>query len=304
VGPGQPRWPTTFWTRSRRAAVYHSEAMPRRRKGPPDHCRLCGSFEPLSFEHVPNRAAFNTDRFIVVDGIQALEMTAGVRRRGRQVQGGVGGRTLCEKCNSNTGSWYGGALVNWAYQARDVLVGSGFRPILAYPYQLFPLRVLKQIVTMFFSINSSHMRQRSPELADFILSRASRFLPEPFRVFVYFTAGGASRAVGMAELRTGWHRWLLSELTFPPFGYVLTVAGPGAPHRYMEEITNFGRGRYGIDDHDMVHMQLPVLTIESPLPGVYLTEEDLTRRTLTYGPVMVDGQPTNFGEAFLSEPKE
>src|SRR5262245_19184544 len=76
-------------------------------------CRLCGSVGKLSLEHVPPRSAFNaTPVFLrtMEDWLQGDDR----QRRGRKEQRGFGAFTLCERCNNNTGSWYGGEYVEWA----------------------------------------------------------------------------------------------------------------------------------------------------------------------------------------------
>jgi hypothetical protein len=257
---------------------------------------------PLSFEHVPPKRAFNNGRQVVVSGVRALEIQPGVPPKGRVVQGGVGDHTLCEDCNNNTGSWYAPALISWAHQVRDVLVAASGRPTLPVPYQLFPLRVLKQVVAMFFSINSDALRRHHPQLARFVRDREAHPLPRPFRAFAYMTAGEAGRAVGFAQLRRGPARWRISELTSPPFGFVLMLDGPGPLHAEMEEITRFDQ--YDIDQHDMIFLRLPLLPIESALPGVYLTKEELIARKLTHRQVLIDGKPSSIGEAYLGEAGE
>ena len=82
-------------------------------------CHLCGSFGPLSWEHVPPRAAFNDRPMLcakvekLLGGQMAEELehpTGGISRRG------AGAYTLCESCNSKTGAWYGRGYTAWAYE--------------------------------------------------------------------------------------------------------------------------------------------------------------------------------------------
>ena len=52
-----------------------------------------------------------------------------------------------------------------------IIIGARGMPSLEYPFKLFPLRVLKQVVCMFFSVNGPAFRQVQPELVRFILNR-------------------------------------------------------------------------------------------------------------------------------------
>ena len=81
-------------------------------------CRLCGNEGRLSFEHVPPRAAFN-DRPILLykfDEILDLGPDDTPPEGGTVQQKGAGAYTLCERCNNNTGSWYGKHFVSWCHR--------------------------------------------------------------------------------------------------------------------------------------------------------------------------------------------
>src|SRR5690606_19434915 len=78
-------------------------------------CHICGQFGDLSFEHVPPEAAFNNRPIRVKSGMQLVNADLD-DERGRTQQRGAGGYTLCERCNSLTGTWYGSAYVDWACQ--------------------------------------------------------------------------------------------------------------------------------------------------------------------------------------------
>ncbi len=82
----------------------------------------------------------------------------------------------------------------------------------------------------------------------------------------------------------------LSEITFLPFGYVMT-AGDDPPHPDMEEITGFGTYEY--DDFKMIHLRLPVLSVASPYPGDYRSLNEVMQVRETIHELKdADGQPT------------
>jgi hypothetical protein len=119
-----------------------------RKKIKTGRCWLCGIEGKLSFEHIPPEKAFNGQR-IFDDSVANILKNRNIRISQR----GAGGYTLCERCNNNTGSWYGGVFVKFCKRAIDVLYQVDGSPTLCYEYKTYPLRVLKQIVTMFFSAN-------------------------------------------------------------------------------------------------------------------------------------------------------
>lgn len=116
-------------------------------------CHICGNDGKLSYEHVPPEAAFNDHRILTFsfDKFLGAENLDDIRG-GRFLQRGLGGYTLCEPCNNNTGSWYGAAYVEWAAQAMSILIGTKGRASLDYPFNIYPLRVLKQVSAMFLSV--------------------------------------------------------------------------------------------------------------------------------------------------------
>src|SRR6267142_5142636 len=125
-------------------------------------CHLCGLSRKLSFEHVPPHAAFNEYPIMEARGLEMFEERDIDRIKGRISQRGAGGYTLCERCNNDTGAWYGTAFVSWAYQAARILALTRGQPSLYYEYHLYPLSVIKQIICMFFSANGPSFQTQHP----------------------------------------------------------------------------------------------------------------------------------------------
>jgi hypothetical protein len=240
-------------------------------------CHLCGAHGPLSFEHVPPRAAFN-DRPVVLYTIeQMLNLGPGERPpHGEILQRGAGGFTLCVRCNNGTGRWYGSRFAAWCHQGLETLVRAGGRPSLLYLHYLFPLAIIKQIATMFFSVNSDRFHQANPELQRFVLDRERKYLSPGYRFFVYYHAEGSARRAGVSgwlDMAAGRTR-VLSEIAFPPFGYVLTF-GDDPPDPRMFEITHFCRFDY--QEFAVMEIKLPLLPTHLALPGDYRSREQIER---------------------------
>ena len=122
-------------------------------------CALCKKETDLTFEHIPPRAAFNSkpSRPIkVADLIKHKEMmpweTDGLKYE--NLQQGMGYSCLCQSCNNLTGTWYGDSYVKFAQAAAYVVKASPeIRKNSVEFLDIYPLRVIKQIVSMFCSIN-------------------------------------------------------------------------------------------------------------------------------------------------------
>ena len=261
------------------------------------NCRICGTHTKLTFEHVPPRAAFNDHPAV---GKYAFEL---INRdpdnyldgKGNKYQRGVGVYTLCEKCNNNTGAWYGTAFANLAHQSLDTLKHAKGRPSLYYPFWIYPLRVIKQIITMFFSVNSDLFRSNHPDLVKFVLDKKKRHLDPDIRVLAYLTlgphlrfAGGTSIATteinpdeisldtmdnALSQYQRNYAKSLYSsEIAFPPLGYVLSF-GLEPLDNELADISFFTKYRY--DDWTSLHLKLPVYSVHTWYPGDYRSKEQI-----------------------------
>ena len=90
------------------------------------HCRICGTYDKLSFEHVPPRSAFNDEPilFADVERLRAGGHPDDYEKGAREQQKGAGAYTLCDRCNSTTGGWYAPAYMSFAKQGMNYLRAS------------------------------------------------------------------------------------------------------------------------------------------------------------------------------------
>lgn len=227
-----------------------------RRKKVEGFCRICGLYKKLSFEHVPPEAAFNNGKAYFLATVDELEQLDFVSLDSSMIsklpldhfkkkQGGIGFNTLCDQCNNTTGSWYASDFIIWARQSMEILLKSNGRPTLHYPTHFFPLRVIKQIITMFFSIRVEGTCDDESELQTFILNKEKRHLSPKYRVYCYYNLNGSYRYLGDSFIGgiDGSSMIRTSELSFPPFGFVLTIDSE-KPDNRLFEITHFANCDY------------------------------------------------------------
>lgn len=197
---------------------------------------------------------------------------------GAYKQKGAGRYSLCGKCNNDTGAWYGELYVQVAKQAMYLLYRSQGNLSLAYPYGMYPLRFLKQIVTMFFSACGPSLQQKNPDLAHFVLNQEARQLPRKFQFFAYLHHPelAAIRQSGLTGVAKGAGKLhLFSEIAFPPFGLVMSENGhPPIDHRLCD-ITHLSR--YGYREWEIIYLQMPVLHVTTVLPGDFRTIGEVNR---------------------------
>ena len=130
---------------------------------------------------------------------------------------------------------------------------------------------------MFFSVNGTYFQKAHPDLVRFILNKESRDLPERVRVYAFYTFSNRSRSSGVITVAKGFGSGnstihAFSEITFPPFGFVLTVQSD-PPQSGFCEISGFSQFEYR-DWRCGITMRLPLLPIYTVFPGDYRTREE------------------------------
>lgn len=232
------------------------------------HCGICGVYGELTKEHVPPQKAFNDKKYIsvppdVMEGLRYDELP-----RAKPIQGGISYNSLCQKCNNQTGSWYGREYVEICHGIMMIAQKSNFKP----PNLLikgYPLRFIKQVITMFFSINPN-LRETNPELIKFVLNKEAKYLPEKIKVFGFYNFEGTPRynriAVG------GTNMSVFSEFAYPPLGFVLAYDSP-PPDLRMYDLTFLSESDYDI--YREIPLKVPTLPTHLSVPGTYLEKNHI-----------------------------
>jgi len=233
-------------------------------------CHLCGQVSRLSFEHIPPKRVFN-DRPLVLRTVDDMARRWKGPSRFRR---GMGRRTLCEACNGRTADLYGEAFAEWTRQALSFVGRIGPNPVLSLPFDIFPLRVLKQVLTMALAATGAGEPRRCGELQRMILCPHQRYLPYEYGVFAYFNPTGGHRLAGnVAVLRTnrGLVNYVLAEVAFPPMGYCvvrLDAQDPSIPRQ--EGLCDIGFfSRFGYHERRTVWLTMSKRTPAGPFPLAY-----------------------------------
>jgi hypothetical protein len=255
----------------------------RGKKRPDGKCRICGTIGPLSWEHVPPEAAYNDARIVRATQEQMLKSELWDGARGNVLQRGSGGFTLCERCNSNTGAWYGSEYANWAKQGLERLARIPDREehLSFVPFRGRPLRFLKQVVTMFFSVNNDEFASLHPELVRFVLDRSARGIPSKYKVELVLVRGGLSRGSGVygtSNLGTGTTE-IASEVAHCPFALRLIMGEVRSERRGA--IEHFAQ--FGPDEEREVWLYTMAGHITTKFPGDYRSRARVEREAASGG---------------------
>lgn len=156
-------------------------------------CRICGDLGKLTYEHVPPRAAINDFRQKEYEYFQGNELINNKESGHKSKQKGSGDYYLCPRCNNDTGAYYGDAFQMWARQIfTAVYEDQKEEGNLKFKiYKFYPLRVLKQIISMFLCISkmtedaSPDAKRKREKLKKFILDKEDKNLPNEINIYLY-----------------------------------------------------------------------------------------------------------------------
>ncbi|WP_192348824.1 hypothetical protein [Algoriphagus sp. Y33] len=242
-------------------------------------CNICGDYKELSKEHVPPRSAFNKGRWTqyLYSDNQWAENPLILPNTKRIYQGGVKFSTICGKCNNNTGGWYAGSFSDWCHYSMDILKRAKGKTSLFIPNELYPLKIAKQIITMFFAINDSDFRKRHPKLVKFVLDKRCYPLPDEYKIWAYFKIDENLRYISesyIGNFKKGPKPIMITEIAFPPFGFLLTspVYKEDIDHR-LTNITHFSYFKFEEKRH--FDLRLPTLPTVINIAGDFRSKSEI-----------------------------
>jgi len=236
-------------------------------------CHICGIEGPLSFEHVPPHSAYNNKRVLKSTISEVLNRPPDELGNYQIQQNGSGDYTLCTSCNNNTGSWYGSDYVNFAHLGLLALDQAIKSDLEFHTGSIHPLRIIKQVITMFFSVNQPGFAEANPDLVSFVLNRERKYLPDDVFISMYMNRVGRGRffpVSGHGDLDRGFE--IISEFSFPPFGFVLSFDKEPF-YKKLYNIRFFSS--FGYNDQVVLFLPLYILPTFSHLPGDYRTLEQM-----------------------------
>jgi hypothetical protein len=231
-------------------------------------CAICKKNRLLTFEHIPPRKAFNDQPISTQNHDHLFENESYLFNKKSRSNKGLGKYSLCEFCNNNTGQWYAKDYSEFAIQAMSQLKShQGQYGFHSFNFTIKPLNILKQIITMFFSVNNGSILNDDLELVDFVLNKENVVLPKKYKIYIYYSLSNKYRINGNV---TTWSdegeivNW--SEINFKPFGYILAI-NSSAPNKLMTDITDFSKIEY--DASIEVQIDSYYLSISSVYTGQY-----------------------------------
>jgi hypothetical protein len=204
-------------------------------------------------------------------------------QRGQTEQRGSGAYTLCARCNNNTGAWYGPEYAHWAKQGLERLlrIPPTREDAFFVPFRGYPLRFLKQVITMFFSVNSTGFAGIHPRLVRFVLDRGATGLPREYQVDLVLIRAGLARSSGVhvvTSVASG-SAVVASEIAHYPFALrLLFVETHAKRHGAIEHFA-----QYGYDESREIWLYAIAGHVTTKYPGDYRSRERVDREAALSG---------------------
>lgn len=253
-------------------------------------CALCGKECELTFEHVPPRAAFNSTSARPVSGNEIFkeEVINDKERMPWDIEGlkyqnqqqGMGRYSLCQECNNNTGSWYGDAYITFACTAHTAIKnrtpedpnGIGFK-------DMYPARIIKQVLSMLCSINSPDKPQFE-ELRKFVLDKDAVGIDKSkYKLCMYFTETTLYKYAGFSvllrESASGFESMAMTELTAYPFGFILYFNPTETWPYHGTDITGFTD--CGYNDRAIIEMPWKIEEMNDIFPEHFRSRDEIEK---------------------------
>ncbi|EAD8626478.1 TPA_asm: hypothetical protein GYO99_04630 [Listeria monocytogenes] len=256
-------------------------------------CAVCQKEKELTYEHYPPKSVNNktsVKKYTSKEVMEAFVKNEKVddpqsRREYTQLQRGHGGYTLCRKCNNETGTNYADE-----YQ----IVANGFIMVLndeetsrldeeidllTVRLKLKPLNFIKQVLTMFCSIDGLALNANK-DLRNLVLDKYSKTInKDNVRIFMYITKSSifktTSALIGSTLL-------LVDEISFAPFGFSLYSNYTSVEGMIGWDITDFFD--YDYNQEEEMSITVPIMEIDEErllIPNAFKENEKEKLRCLT-----------------------
>lgn len=255
---------TKAWVVLTRSLFIFGKSM---QKQPTGYCCICGNLSELTFEHIPPKSSFNSNPIFIKNFDNQYNETSRFYGLKQKSNKGLGSYSLCKSCNNLTGAWYGESFSEFTKQGMEIILnhkpGAYF---ISGTYNIRPLNVIKQIISMHLSVDKSGSLRGVEGLQNFVLEKSNKNLPKTITVYLYSTLSKIKRMHGYSMVWENGKTNTWSEINFQPFGYFLAVNSQAA-HEDMININHFTK--YSYDEVIEIKLETRYLEVKNNHIGTY-----------------------------------
>ena len=274
-------------------------------------CRICGRFSLMAtFEHVPPQSALNDQTAIDhgPDRARWPEVPTAAPTRGTRMQRGVGGYTICDRCNHLTGAKYGAEYARWAWTAHAALTGVDLGALnsssdhfmatltLEDDAGVRPGLFVRQVLATMCSVSCGMLRVACPDVTSVILTGAPGTLPPSLQLLCCLMGTGTVHSTffgDIADTVTN-ETALVAELVRYPFAFLVIFGDRLRPRIAGVDLTQMTE--LGADAPcESVRLEIPIGHRNTHLPGDYRSQQQVNESRSIWSPdspAPVDVSPT------------
>lgn len=236
--------------------------------GKSDECRICG-LKPLTWEHIPSKAAHNKDETFVYTLSNDLDPAMNLDQQWdkKKVQGGVKERTLCENCNNQSGHWFNKDYLRLVHESEKHALGANKNRIVEVSVSFNPLFAVKQVLSLFLSTTQPGMTTEFPSVSRILKGRYLTGRIPPLRMGMFLQARkGGGRSSGLSVVANTRRREarILAEFSWWPLGWVLAIDDMPIPP------TCDVSGWFLENKFQNLTLQIPCLDPAGPFLGIFV----------------------------------
>lgn len=251
---------------------------------PMNTCTICIQYKEMSEEHIPPKKAFNQFPVVLetMNYQQSIDTGVSVWQSGRKIQKGNCSYVLCEQCNNDTGSWYAGSYGHFVKQiAPYAHIGNTNAICSLILPEVYPLRVIKQVVAMFCGSCGPGLAQTNPAFTRVLQNKYRQESIDPFRIYLHVRNSVGGKLTGMtAKMDTlgtpGTST--LAEVSWWPVSWILCR---GKPHQGNIGLdVTYWLTKYDFDDKETLALALPCMWAETKFPADFRAPKQIEKDRL------------------------
>lgn len=202
------------------------------------NCYICNEYGKLTFEHIPPKSVFNDKLVKVYQGDSYAKLISDKNRypwekdgiKYKSQQRGMGGYTLCERCNNITGKFYGEEYKKWVYTIlsfinKNRLEFENSNNATVTLKGTYPGRFIRQVLSMICSTYPGFTEQNL-FVKEMLLNRdfVYKDVP-PFKIYMYLLKNPYLGYTSLAGLiLKKWKLKFVDEVDVYPFGFILSLS--------------------------------------------------------------------------------
>lgn len=251
-------------------------------------CHICGQVKELTFEHLPPKKANNSNRVKAIVGDELMKHIAGNNmpwdfsgHQYKNMQRGMGTNSICKECNNNTGWNYVNEYIKFAniigYVINNKIKDENVEGFTIQLKDIYVLRIIKQIYTMFASTLPELYVSNRPDLQKFILDKNFNDVDwSKYRLSVFAMKEGFNSWSGITSLLMGNGTnnevKTVAVMNLYPLGFILEFDPKGECKN--TDITHLADG-LNYDSKCFVELSLYLRSVNSIYPFDYRTKDEI-----------------------------